>query len=177
MIVSLRGTNASGKSHIARSIMSKFPVKEEVRLTGRRHPVGYRLHGLSAPLFIPGHYGDKDGGTDSLLDTEEVYRLAWEAYDAGYNVLLEGRNTSLGFKLTNLFDAEQACVVIVDHPLSQCIQDVKNRGGKITVEAIKRFARKIADDETRFLELGYAVHRLSRADAMEKCENILGLRL
>lgn len=179
MIVSLRGVNASGKSHIVRRIMSRFPKREDVRLTGRRHPVGYRLHGLEAPLFIPGHYDASGaiGGTDSLLDTEEVYRLVWEAYDAGYNVLLEGRNTSLGMKITSLFDPNQCEIVIVDHPLSECIQSVKNRGASITVETIKRFDRKISDDAAKFVELGYVVHRCNRELAMQKCENLLNLVL
>lgn len=179
MIVSLRGTNASGKTHLVRSIMARFPKKEEVRLTGRRKPVGYRLHGIGAPLFIPGHYEPTGqvGGTDTLMDTEEIYRLIWEAYDTGYNVIFEGRNTSQGLKLTTLFSKDQAEIVIIDHPLSECIHAIKERGASMTVESIKRIARKIAEDETKFKEWGYIVHRLDRTLALQKCEEILDLRL
>lgn len=155
--------------------MASYPKREEVRATGRRHPVGYKLHGLEAPLFVPGHYpaDSIDGGCDTLPDTDEIFGRIWEAYEAGYSVLFEGRNVSLGLRLATLFDPAQCEIVVVDHPLSQCIEAIKNRGGRITVETIKRFERKIADDEKKLTDRGYAVHRLSRSAAMEKCRSLV----
>ncbi len=174
MIISLRGTQASGKSHIVRSIMSLYPKKEETRLPGRRKPTGYKLHGLGSPLFVPGYYEADVGGTGTLVDMTETYDMIWEAYDAGFSVLYEGSGVYDGTsRLTNMFHSDVTEVVIVDHLISECVMSIKDRGGKIRVETIQKYAKKISADEEIFKARGYSVRRLNRQLALERCKELL----
>ncbi len=176
MIVSLRGTQASGKSHIVRSIMSLYPKREEARLPGRRHPTGYKLLGLGSPLFVPGCYDKDGGGTGALLNADEIYGMIWDAYDAGFSVLYEGNGVYDGVsRLTNMFSPDYAEIVIVDHPISECLLTMRDLGKKIRVETVQKFARKIAQDEAKFIEMSYKVSRLNRTSALEKCKSLLAI--
>lgn len=174
MIIALRGTKASGKSHLVRAVMALYPKREEVRVTGRRHPVGYKLFGSGRPLFVPGLYGTGKEGIDTLLNSEEAYRMIWEAYDAGFSVLYEGATIYDGTsRITSMFHSELVAVVIIDHLISSCVLNVRDRGGVIRVETIKTHARKIAKDEAKFISLGYPVYRLNRADSLIKITELL----
>ena len=73
MIIQVRGTSGSGKSHLVRLVMatfpSRFPVRDNELPTGkkRKHPVGYyMINPPHSPLFVPGHYESPCGGVDTI---------------------------------------------------------------------------------------------------------------
>ncbi len=181
MIISLRGTNGCGKTHLVRQIMGSYDVRREIRKPGRRHPVGYELDSTTTPirpLLIPGHYEPTtpNGGIDTLGSLDEAYDMIWEHCDLGHHVLYEGKNMSDGVsRLTNMFDPEQARVVVISHPVEECVAAVRARGHRIKQETIVKIALKTLKDAARFEEMGYSVSRLSREKALDKVREILSV--
>ncbi len=175
MIIALRGLPASGKSHLVREIMRLYPKKEEVRSSGRRHPVGYKFFGLQAPLFIPGHYdATQSSGTDSLWDIDETYRMIWDAYDAGFSVLYEGKNVGDGIsRIANMFAPDHLEIVIIEHPISECVMTVRDLGRKIKVETVQKLDRNQKKDVEKFRAIGYTVHLGDRTESMTTIRTIL----
>ena len=184
-VISLRGTHGAGKSHIVREIMSMYDVRKEIRASGRRHPIGYELDSTLIPvrpLFVPGHYetSTSGGGIDNLGSIDEVYSMIWEHYDLGHNILYEGKSMSDGVsRLTQMFDAHQARVIVIILPIEDCVAAVKaraiDRGDRIKQEVIVRMALKILRDVKDFEKLGYSVSRLNRASALEKVRSLLAI--
>lgn len=181
MIICLRGLNGSGKSHIVREIMKLYPARVEMRVTGQRRAVGYKLSGIETMmrLFIPGYYDPLDpsiGGADSLRDVEELYSMIWEAYDAGFSVLYESKGRSDGVsRLTDMFHPGLAQVVVVDHPISECVREVRVRGGKMLVETARRHHSRIKSQGDAIQARGYEVSYLRREEAAEKCKSLLAV--
>jgi hypothetical protein len=101
LIINPRGTGGSGKTQLARRIMTDYRWKEAgaieaVHRTGRERPIGYRLrhpHG-GRPLFVLGHYERTSGGCDTIRAADggldEIFRLADARASSGHDVLLEG---------------------------------------------------------------------------------------
>lgn len=171
MIVSLRGTSGSGKTHVVRQIMKLYESREEVRSPGRRHPIGYKLRssGSSPALFVPGHYepSTPNGGVDTMKSIEDVYSMIWDAHDAGFNVLYEGKNMSDGVsRVRDMFGADQIVIVLIDHPVEDCVASVRSRGHKISEASIAKTDRKCRADAESFRQLGYDVRILPRVQAL-----------
>jgi hypothetical protein len=101
LIINPRGTGGSGKTELARRIMTGYRWKEAgaleaIHRTGRERPIGYRLrhpHG-GRPLFVLGHYERTSGGCDTIRAADggldEIFRLANTWASSGHDVLLEG---------------------------------------------------------------------------------------
>jgi len=172
MIVSLRGTNGSGKSTIIRSVMKMYEIVEPIRVPDRRKPIGYKLD-IPTSLYIPGHYEIANGGIDTLKSLDEAYDLIRHHHDAGFNVLYEGKNRTDGATRLMKFDPCEVTIIIVDHPVHLCVESVRARGHAIKVETIEAIARKTTAQERIFTEAGYTVHRLGREDALSKCADIV----
>jgi hypothetical protein len=174
MIISLRGTNGAGKSTIVRTIMNDYRDRWELRTTGRRKPVGYRL---STPgqqdLFIPGHYEIANGGIDTLRDLNEAYELITEYDTIGCHVLYEGKNMSDGTQRISLFPTERIAVIVVRHPIEGCIASVRARGHSIREESIRRVEQKCLRDAAVLSYNGFRVRGLCREDALEACRTEL----
>jgi energy-coupling factor transporter ATP-binding protein EcfA2 len=176
MIISLRGTNGSGKSTIVRAILGDVHEKKPIWADGRRKPLGYVAinHEWSKPLFIPGHYEIANGGIDTIRDIWLVYDLIKSYANSGYHVMYEGKNLTDGTKrLMSLKLKDRTTVVIVDHPIDDCIKSVRERGHKIKEETIRKIARKVGTDAFVFMGEGFTVQRLSREDALIACNALL----
>lgn len=95
MIVNLRGTSGSGKSHIVRQIMDLHGGKDAFTpemMEGRRLPVGYLSP--NGRLYIPGHYETPCGGCDTfskepIKGMDAIFSFIRQKA-AQYNVLFEG---------------------------------------------------------------------------------------
>lgn len=176
MIISIRGVMASGKSHLVRTIMRLYPEKTEAREVGRRKPVGYKLHGLASPLYVPGLYDDTEGGiaSSTIVDMEEAYGLIWSAHEAGYDVLYEGGADGV-MRLCSVFGADIAHLIYLDHPISECVISIRDRGKAIRVETVKKLDAKMRRDEETFAARGYDVKRLGRDAALTQVRSLLGV--
>jgi ABC-type dipeptide/oligopeptide/nickel transport system ATPase component len=155
MIISLRGTSGSGKSHLARQIMDLYSRHRSVYTEGRMKPL-YDIHGRNESgrcLVTPGHYLIPNGGVDTLPSLDEAYRIArWAAWQE-HDVLMEGKNMSDGLGHIDLlrgvqkFDVRLVCI---DVPLSLAVQSVRKRGHKIAEKSIERTLAKVRRDFDKF---------------------------
>ena len=174
MIISLRGTNGSGKSTLVRALMNEYYQKIEISLEGRRKPIGYRLTALDKPeLFIPGHYEIANGGIDTLRDLDVAYEMIWHSAVMKRHVVYEGKNMTDGTARFMRFPRELAVVIVINHPVEDCIASVRARGHRIKEKTIEYIARKVMIDAEKFQENGFTVHYLSRELALAKCKSIL----
>jgi len=178
-VIALRGVNGSGKSWIVRNVMSRYPKKTEERGVGVRRPLGYWLEDSSEllPCFVVGYYDPIDGrlgGTSTLSDVNREYELIWQAYDNGYSVLFEGQDRQAGYsRLVNMFHPGIAVSVIVDHALSECLQIIRDLGGRLRVETAQKHERTLRANAASFAALGYEVSTLRRPDALKKVNSLL----
>ncbi len=100
LIINARGGGGSGKTTLARRILSDYRWQEgglilPLSRPGREAPMGYCLRHPSGGrgLIVLGDYGRRSGGCDTipLVDggLDEALRLAWFWADAGHDVFLE----------------------------------------------------------------------------------------
>lgn len=154
MIISLRGTSGSGKSHLVREVVSRYERHRKVCVVGRRQPY-YVLHGRNRRgqcLVVPGHYEIANGGVDTLRTLDEAYAIARWAANCRHDVLMEGKNMSDGvYHLEGLMEFGLDCrVVHVNVPIEECVAAVRERGHKISEASIIRTDAKVRRDMERF---------------------------
>jgi hypothetical protein len=100
-IINPRGTGGSGKTELARRILSAYGWPgagqvQPIHRAGRERPVAYRLRhpGGGRPLLVLGHYERSSGRCDTIPAAhggpEEIFRLADSGAAGGHDVLLEG---------------------------------------------------------------------------------------
>lgn len=176
MIIGLRGTNGAGKSTIVRRVLSTYPQRREITVSGRRKPLGYVA---SSPgcrdLFVPGHYEIANGGVDTLSGLDEAYRLILEYGMLGMNVLYEGKNMSDGpdrtVHLKRLLPNVRS--ILVSYPLEDCVAAVRQRGHSIKVQTIERLYHKSFRDMETLNQYGVVTAILPRHEALEKVQEWL----
>lgn len=154
MIISLRGTSGSGKSHLVRQVVGLYERHRPVMLDGRLKPY-YEIHGrnpLGKCLVTPGHYQIANGGIDTLATLDQAYRIATWAERQGHDVLMEGKNMSDGVKNVNALVDEglSVCVVVINTDVSLCVKSVRERGHKIAEKSIQRTHAKVMRDSANF---------------------------
>lgn len=154
MIISLRGTSGSGKSHLVRAVTGLYDRCRDVHTEGRQKPL-YSIHGrnpLGKCLVTPGHYLIANGGIDTLPSLEEAYRIAKWAERQGHDVLMEGKNMSDGIAHANalISDEFDIRVVVLNTPVPDCIKSVRERGHKIAERSIQKTYDKVMRDVVNF---------------------------
>ena len=137
MIVNVRGTSGSGKSHLVKQVIDRMtrhhgaPTKESQ--DRRRQPIAYKWvwpDTAGRDLYIPGHYESPCGGCDTIKSMERVADMVRRAYDDGFNVLFEGLLYSEETKRTlNMYGEEGRDIQLVKltTPLDVCINSVNKR--------------------------------------------------
>lgn len=172
MIINLRGTNGAGKSTIVHAMLQRF-TKRSIYITGRRKPLGYILNDN---VFILGHYEIKNGGMDTIKSLDEAYAIINEYATNAYDVLYEGKNMSDNpTRLIELSGREEVHVIIIDHPVEECIHAVRERGHRIAEATIRRLAAKTDREILTFITNNIPVHVEPRQEAFELCLELLGL--
>jgi hypothetical protein len=131
MIVNIRGTSGSGKSHIIRQIMEDYGGKELFRRdheTGRKQPLGY--YHEEGRLYIPGHYETQCGGCDTIHGHDAIFKLVRDRYEEGYHVLFEGLLVSEEVVRTIKLAQEYPdpfWVLGIDEPIAVCLASINAR--------------------------------------------------
>jgi hypothetical protein len=157
VIISLRGTSGSGKTHLVREVTSRYAKHRRVfdeKDPRRKRPV-YELHGrnpVGRVLVTPGHYMIGNGGMDTLRTLDEAYAIARWADSSHFDVLMEGKNMSDGVQRAEKLQTEgrDVRVVHIDEPIEECIQSVRERGHKIAEDTIRRTDAKVRRNMEKF---------------------------
>jgi hypothetical protein len=156
MIISIRGTSGSGKSHLTRRIMAMYPGHQEVIVPGRKHPVFNVLRReppTGALLVVPGHYRIANGGVDTLDSIDDAYNtVRMAAMTPGMDVMYEGKNMSDGTThfMSLIKDGFDARVVHLTTPIDECVASVRARGHKIARTSIEKTHRKVEGNVQTF---------------------------
>lgn len=131
MIVNIRGYSGSGKSTAVKNIIKLYAGQQV--LTYRKHrPLVTRL--FDAPelneCIVIGPYDNKNqtNGCDTIAYNEQIKLLVEYFDNLGYDVLLEGMMLSTNHTLiTELAQTRNVCVLYLDIPIDQIIQQRKQR--------------------------------------------------
>lgn len=131
MIISLRGTNGSGKSTVIREVMAAGRTSEIWGVLGHRNPEAYQIliPGVKQPLFVLGPYNVECGGCDRIIPYDLIIELI-DKYAARGNVIFEGVIVSsvfgrVGEQLERYKD--RAVVAFMPTSLEECIRRVTSR--------------------------------------------------
>jgi predicted kinase len=178
VIISLRGTSGAGKSHIVHSLTRGLDVAQTLEKAGRRKPLGtvYFLP-LGGFLMVPGHYQIANGGVDTLRTLDEAYELIREWDERGCHVLYEGKNMSdrAARALELHREKRDVRVIVINHPVNECVAAVRARGHQISVSSIASTARRVEKDASAMLREKMHVQQLPRALAEKEVRQWLGL--
>lgn len=130
MIISLRGTNGSGKSHLVKELMTRYPTQPE-SMDDRGRAMNYEvtLPG-GGKVYIVGNYDKPCGGCDGIQPYDNIWPRVDRLAGLGGHVLFEGSLVSSGYGRIGLASEKYGDDVIfafMSTPLDQCIDFVKRR--------------------------------------------------
>lgn len=131
MIINIRGTSGSGKTTAVRNLMALFPEKSNIKIEGRKQPIGYVLRhpARARPLYILGHYETACGGCDTINGMDEIYKYVREGAAQG-DVLFEGLLISAEINRTVQLHKDfpgELHVLALNTPLEVCIDSINQR--------------------------------------------------
>jgi len=129
MIITIRGTSGSGKSHVAFTLLKNF-LSEKI-LDEQKKILGYRVFaGLKKPIHLVGKYETACGGTDGIHRQKESADRAIR-WGADGHVILEGLLLSGGGPkaevTARITETGDYCHAFLDTPIEVCIERVKAR--------------------------------------------------
>ncbi len=138
MIIQLRGTSGSGKSHIVRGVLEEAAQKLRIKEPGRRQPLGYiatlgHAQQTLRQVAVPGHYETPCGGCDTIPDLTKVFGTVTGLAAHYPHVLFEGLLASEDTRRTlELRDAAVAAdldlrIIHILTPIDQCLEGVQAR--------------------------------------------------
>jgi hypothetical protein len=156
MIIVIRGTNGSGKSHAVRQILSR----RSTEVTGYRlnqDSTIIKIAGVQRPVLVIGPYieGRSMGGCDCIRRPSEIYELIMYGENYLFHVLLEG--VVLATKpYIDLFDrGHDVRYAFFDPPMSRCLANIRARqrkkGQQVAVSR-EAMARKLERARAMYVE-------------------------
>ena len=134
MIISIRGTNGSGKSTIIRTLLKEHKHKPIYGVLGPRMPEAYevKVPRSKAPVYVLGPYVTSSGGCDSVQPYELIIELI-EKYGAKGHVVFEGVIvTSVYGRVGILLEkwGMSAVFMFLDTTLETCLERIEARRGR-----------------------------------------------
>ncbi len=129
MIVTVRGTNGSGKSEAVRRFLASIgglETLEPIYEDWRRKPVHYVSEKYNFVLL--GHYEQQCGGADTLPFAQVRPRIV-ELHKGGWNVLFESMLYSVESKQLLIIreEVEDIRAIFIHATLDQCIKNIYSR--------------------------------------------------
>lgn len=129
MIINIRGTNGSGKSHVVRQLLAHSKVVPIYGALGPNRPEAYELMGQS---YVIGSYVSGVGGCDGFKTSDQVLGLILKYQKRG-NVVFEGMVISTYYG--RLFEwlerfGKDLLIAFLDTPLEVCQSRVESRQDK-----------------------------------------------
>jgi hypothetical protein len=183
MILNFRGTSGAGKSFLVRELMALFGPIEPIHIPARRQPIGYDCGGK---LYVLGHYETACGGCDTISvpgAMDYVYKEIRDWHAKGRHILYEGvivqDDTKRAIQLHK--DGRPLTVVFLTTPLADCLAGIQARrdarGDSRPLDPTNTRNRipRLKKHAQNLKAAGVPVLELSRADALAKCRELLGV--
>jgi hypothetical protein len=184
VIVNIRGTSGSGKTHLVRRVMELFDQREPIFEPGRKRPLLYRLGEFGPPrvLSVLGSYEAACGGCDTIKGLDRVFELVRQEALEGRSVLFEGVLVSEGVDRVLALQREGLPVhcIGLTTPVEDCLASINARRlAKGTNEPVNptNTTRRVATIERGLVRLeraGVTVERLDREAAFNRTCALLG---
>ena len=129
MIINLRGTHGSGKSYVAKQIITRFdgvPIGEDKR----GNPLGYAMQlDNGKALYVVGRYDIACGGCDAIQPYSLIWPRVVEFAKLGH-VLFEGALVSSSYgnigRASEVY-GEQFVFAFLNTPMSVCLERIRKR--------------------------------------------------
>ena len=182
-IISVRGTNGSGKTTVVRRVMELFSVKAPVYIDGRKNPYYYMLANGDAGYgaVIIGSYENTTGGCDTISGTAPIYELVKMHALAGRDVIFEGLMHAQDVNHTTLLTLPQHLIYLATTQ-EECIASTKTRraaaGNEKELDP-KNLISKYKGVQSAFNRTANLPHvtqfKLSREDAFQKVRELIGV--
>jgi hypothetical protein len=160
MVINIRGTNASGKSTIARQLLTDFTATKIFGVLGPKHPEAYTLSvpGVRQPVFILGPYPHRGntGGCDRVQPYDLILLLL-DKYSPRGHILFEGSLVSDNYGQIGEWLAARgrdAVVLFLDTPLDVCLERLRARTANAGVKHIAKRYEAIKRVRLKFLDMG-----------------------
>lgn len=133
VILSIRGTSGSGKSHTPHTMLKTFP--NETLLDENGKILGYKVDASSAgvvqPIFIAGPYKTVCGGADQIPEQQMAGDRCLWLNSLGGHVLVEGLLQSAagpkGALTKTIYENGNAVFGIMDTPIDLCLERIRAR--------------------------------------------------
>ena len=153
MIINIRGTSGSGKSHLVREVMKLYSRKSRIMAKTemkRKQPLGYLLQRDDRKaLVVIGHYETPCGGCDTIQKMDEIFDMMEKAEGVLIDVIYEGLLLAADVKrAVRLHSSGKKLHVIgLDTDINTCIDSINGRrrermGDKYTPVATKNTISK-----------------------------------
>jgi len=130
MIISLRGTNGSGKSYLVKKLMQRYDATPHGE-DRRGKPLGYTMMlGNGSTLCLVGRYDIACGGCDSIQPYDDIWPRVELMYTLGDHVLFEGALVSSGYGRIGIASeafGDDFVFTFLDTPLQTCIDNIQKR--------------------------------------------------
>lgn len=134
MLISIRGTNGSGKSHVIHQFFAACKGQKAIYgLLGERLPEAYvvQVPKCKTPTFVLGPYTMAGGGCDRIIPYDNIPKLI-NKYATKGHVIFEGIIvTSVYGQVGALMEKHKknSVFLFLDTPLEECIKRVEFRRG------------------------------------------------
>lgn len=180
MIISIRGTSGSGKTHLVRQIIGLYPIVQELTVEGK--PGGYLL-GDRLRVYGPYNPRVQAAGADAMRRfsrNEKYEHISWwaEKGDVIYEGLMESNEVG---RTAALAQRHESHIIFLDHPLEGCLEAINARRAQRGVtEPVnpKKTTEKFEELERVRVRLRQAwvnTYLLPRDEALAKVKELLSL--
>lgn len=170
MLINVRGTNGSGKTHLVKQFTEGA---EQIPLS----PTVNGHYNARYSLTIVGPYGATSGGCDRIKTQHEVKEAIRAALVLGDHVIFEGIIVSTIFEPWRVFSQEIGGMVwaYLSTPVDVCIARIYQRnGGKpFDEQMVRRKAETIWRTQEKADGAGERVELLPRTGSVEYLERML----
>ncbi len=187
MIISIRGTSGSGKTHLVRALMALYHDRVDERVGNRL--VGHDCHAreIGKGMFVLGPYRDTawSGGADMLCPPHKTregkFKLIYDwalRRNVVFEGLMEGNEVARTVALSRQFDTH---VIFLDTSLEECLQAVNaRRAARGVTEPVdpRKTEEKHAElvrVRARLRQAGVSTYFLGRDAALAKVRELLGV--
>jgi deoxyadenosine/deoxycytidine kinase len=189
MIISIRGTNGSGKSTVVRELMGTAKsIRPLYGRLGTKDPEACELLGWGKRVFALGPYTTQRRGLDAITDYDKQVELVRDYGTLGHAIFegfisgkLWGR---VGAVLEELAPAQGVALLFLSTSLEECIRRVvtRRRQAGDTRPFNEKNLRAVYDQVQSNLAAvrkkhikGLTIHEVSSEDAPALCLELLGV--
>lgn len=183
MIVNIRGTSGSGKTHLVRKLMSEYGQIHKIQREGRKQPIAYVCcdPDKKAKVAVIGHYETVCGGCDTINKVEDTFNLVVKYTGLGYNVIFEGLLISADVNRVALLTKHSTVVVIaLDVPVQECLDSVNARrrakkpdAADVNPKNTMSKHRGVTNSIKRLEDMGVSCHLKNRDEAIKLARELL----